>query len=329
MKAASRDVWLAVLGALVAWGCDSSSVSAPHPLYSNEPAGYTRIAETNDTVLPFATGVGVLVDVLGGTVANAGSYPSRLLTVVSGANLPVTFPNQTSAQKFVFEAGTPAGYQEAGSDYAGYYLWDNVTLNGANGGPAANEYSAFYQSMWFSVYGNGTNMEVPTAGGFKFYLLGSTYNNLNSSGGFAQLFVSLRGVTKTTNGALPNTFTEFYVDLYTQNFANQTLTQNLNTSKHAVVGQVHHLETVMTMGTDQHANGTVDIWLDGVHVTSYTNLQILNSTSTSSGAPGTAGFDCFNFSPWWGGAGGPAKSRDDVLYIGHTYLSGIFLRNRQ
>jgi hypothetical protein len=73
----------------------------------------------------------------------------------------------------------------------------------------------------------------------------------------------------------------------------------------------------------------VDIWLDGVHVTSYTNLQILNSTSTSAGAPGTAGFDCFAFLPWWGGGGGPNKSRDDIIYFGHTYLSGIFLRTRQ
>ncbi len=132
-------------------------------LYPNQPAGYTRLAETNDALLPFGAGGGVLA----GTTANAGANPSRLLSVVSGASLPVTFPNQTTAQKFVFEAGTPPGYQEAGSDWAGYYLWDNATLSGAHGGPAANEYSAFYQSTWFSVYGNGTTIEVPTAPGIK------------------------------------------------------------------------------------------------------------------------------------------------------------------
>ena len=210
-----------------------------------------------------------------------------------------------------------------------YGLWDNATGNGANNGPAANEYSAFYQSLWFSIYGNGTNMEVPGAAGFKLYYLGSTNNNMNASGGFAQLILWLNGVSATSHAGAPDTYTEFMPALYTQNFNSQGLTQNLNMSKHIVVGQVHHLETTMMMGTDGHADGTVDMWLDGVHVLSYTNLQILNSATSYAGSPGNAGFDCFSFLPWWGGGGGPNKSRDDVIYYGHTYISGLFLRARK
>jgi hypothetical protein len=266
--------------------------------------------------------------VLAGKVTNYGVSPSSLLTVVSGGSLPVSFPHQTSAMKFIFQSGTPAGFQEVGSNFVSCYLWDNGAYPGANGGPAANEYSAVYQSTTFCAYGNGTNFEVPGAGGFKFYILGSTYNNLNADSGFDQMFVSLRGVSKTTNGALPDTYTEFYVDLFTQNFTNQDLFQNLNTTKHVVVGQVHQLETVMTMGTDQHADGTLNMWLDGVHIASYTNLQVLDSASSYGGSPGTAGFDTFSLSPIWGGGGGPNKSRDDVIYFGHIYISGIFLRAR-
>ncbi len=158
--ASSLWVCLSILGALAADSCGANSVNGPgsqsgqRSPYPNQPAGYTRIAETNDTILPFGTGSGGVLGLLGtpsgvlaGTVANAGSNPSTLLTVVSGANLPVNFLSQASAQKFVFEAGTPPGYQEAGSDGAGYYLWDNTTLTGANGGPAANEYSAYYQRL--------------------------------------------------------------------------------------------------------------------------------------------------------------------------------------
>jgi hypothetical protein len=287
--------------------------------YPMQPAGYTKIAETDDGKLPWN-------GVLSGSTLLGASSPSRLLTI---APTPYTFPNgQTLAQKFIFEAGTQPGYQEAGSDFASYYLWDGLTFDGAFG-PAANEYSSFYQSTWFSIYGNGTNMELPAAGGFKLYYLGSTYNNLNSSGGFDQLILWLRGVTPTAHSGTPDTYTEFYVDLLTQNFTAMAARQNLNMSTHVKVGQVHHLETVMTMGTDKNPNGTVDAWLDGVHVLSANNIPILNSTTTYAGAPGNAGFTSYVFAPWWGGGGGPNKSRDDIIYFGHTYLSGVFLRAHQ
>jgi hypothetical protein len=331
-RVADLRAGFSIFGALVACSGDANSISGPQsPLYPNQPAGYTRIAETNDSILPFPAGggglLGTLSGVLAGTIADAGSSPSSLLTVVSGTNLPVAFSTQTSAQKFIFEAGTPAGYQEAGNDGAGYYLWDNMTLVGANGGPAANEYSAFYQSTWFSVYGNGTTIEVPGAEIIKLFYMGSTFNNLNTSGGFTQMYWGMQCVSAIATS--PLTCSQFRLNLYNQNGDDQTFAQNLNTSKHIVVGQVHHLEMVLTTGTDQGANGTVDWWLDGVHIGTASNGKFLDHAITYAGASGTAGFTSFSFQPWWGGAGGPNKTRNDDLYFGHTYISGILVRSRQ
>ncbi len=253
-----------------------------------------------------------------------GAVPPRRPSV----RLPVTFPNQTSAQQFIFEVGRSRGaIEEAGSDGAGYYLWDNTTLNGANGGPAANEYSAYYQSTWFSVYGNGSTIEMPSAELIKLFYVGSTFNNMNSSGGFTQLYWAMQCVSVIATS--PLTCSQFTLNLYNQNGDDQTFAQNLNTSKHIVVGQVHHLEMVLTTGTDQGANGTVDWWLDGVHIGTASNGKFLDHALTWGGASGTAGFTSFTFEPWWGGQGGPNKTRNDALYFGHTYISGIFLRSRQ
>jgi hypothetical protein len=296
----------------------------PSGLYANQPAGYTRIAETNDTALPWN-------GVLGGTVANYGSGPSTLLSLVSGGNLPVSFPTgQTTAQQFIWEAGTHAGDQEAGSDGAGYWLWDNITTSGANGGPAGNEYSAVYLSQWICLYGNGTNMEVPGAGLVKLNLFGSTNNNQNGSGpGPTELVPQAVAVATSSGAGGPNTATQFYLQLATQNGTNINYPPNVNTTTYLNVGQVHHVEQVYTLGTAGGSNGTWDAWIDGVHISHYTNIPFINSAYAANGGDGLAGFWGWDFAPWWGGQGGPNKSRDDAIYLGHTYMSGIFLRNRQ
>ncbi len=131
----------------------------------------------------------------------------------------------------------------------------------------------------------------------------------------------------------PYQCSQFTLNMYEpkwgRNDDNQTFAQNLNTSKHIVVGQLHHLEMVLTTGTDQGANGTVDWWLDGVHIGTANNGKFLDHALTYAGASGTAGFTSFTFEPWWGGQGGPNKTRNDYLYFGHTYISGIFLRSRK
>ncbi len=92
---------------------------------------------------------------------------------------------------------------------------------------------------------------------------------------------------------------------------------------------MHHFEQVLTLGTDQGANGTVDWWLDGVHIGTASNVPFLDHAAYASGIGGTgvAGFWGWQCSPWWGGGGGASKTRNDAIYIGYTYLSGTFLRS--
>jgi hypothetical protein len=265
-------------------------------------------------------------------VANYGSGPSTLLSLVSGGNLPVSFPTgQTTAQQFIWEAGTHAGDQEAGSDGAGYWLWDNITGNGSGGGPAGNEYSAIYKSHYFCIYGNGTNIEVPGAGGFKLYYFGSTNNNQNGSGpGPTDLVLWANAVALSGTGiTVPYTATQFSLELRTQNGTNINYTPNVSTTTYLNVGQVHHIEQVLTLGTAGGSDGTWDAWIDGVKIAHYTNVPFINAAYAANGGDGLAGFWGWDFAPWWGGQGGPNKSRDDAIYLGHTYMSGIFLRNRQ
>jgi hypothetical protein len=286
--------------------------------YPNQPAGYTRIAETNDAALPWA-------NLLSGSIGNAGAKPGTLETIVSGASLPVTFPNQTSALKHIIEAGTPPGYEEAGSDWAEWWLWQNEGTS-SQGGPGADEFSAFYQSTYFSVYGNGSTFEGH-AKMLGYWGVGNNNQNL-TGGGPTQLFTMFEPVSPT--GGNPYTVTDLTIDMASQIIPGQKyFTQNLNLSKHVVVGQVHHFEQVLTLGTPGNADGTWDWWLDGVHIGHYTNVPFINAAWAAQGGNGTAGFFGWQFSPWWQGGGSANSTRDNVLYLGHTYLSGIFLRSRQ
>ncbi len=77
-------------------------------------------------------------------------------------------------------------------------------------------------------------------------------------------------------------------------------------------GQWFHIECVLTGNTSGSANGAMDIYLDGVHVTSVGGLQWTN---------GTTSWNIFELYPVWGGIGDvvPATMTADW---DHVYLSG-------
>jgi uncharacterized protein YjdB len=77
-------------------------------------------------------------------------------------------------------------------------------------------------------------------------------------------------------------------------------------------GQWFHIEVVLTGNTSGSANGAMDIYLDGVHVTSVGGLQWTN---------GTTAWNIFELYPVWGGIGDvvPATMTADW---DHVYLSG-------
>ena len=290
---------------------------------SHEPPGYTRIAETDFSALPSDTG---MIAGMGQSWAN----PRTLETIVSGTDLPISFSvGSGHALKHIIEAGTAPGFAEASGDYAGFNVWTLGDVASSNGGPSDTEYSAFYQSTYFSVYGNGTTIEMPAGPGIKVLGYWGVTNKIqNSSGpGPTQIYSIFSPVSPTATA--PLTTSLMHIDMYTQNGSNLALPQNLNLSKTVVVGQVHHFEQVLTLGTAGAANGTWDWWLDGVHIGSYSNVPFINASYAGSGGNGLSGFWGWQFSPYWGGSGGPNKTRSDVIYLGYTYISGIFLRNHQ
>jgi hypothetical protein len=77
-------------------------------------------------------------------------------------------------------------------------------------------------------------------------------------------------------------------------------------------GQWFHIEIVLTGNTSGTANGAMDIYLDGVHVTNAGGLQWTN---------GTTAWNIFELYPVWGGIGDtvPATMTADW---DHVYLSG-------
>lgn len=303
----------------------SDTKDAALQVVSPPVAVFTLIAEADMSEFPWVGGMSA-----GHAVGL--SKPSSLHAIVKGANLPVPMPGGT-AFRHIIAAGTAAGYPEPPGQYAEFKIWDNPII-GANGGPADTEYSAVYIDFEFCLYGNGTSFETPPTG-FKFPgYFGVTNNNQDPNGSGPTQIISgpyLSDGTNTIPSASTNPITskEFYYGMFTQNAAgkNRNLWQNLNLSKHIVVGKIHRLEMAMSLGTNGRADGTVDMWLDGVHIVSYNDVEYIDSNFASSTGTGLAGFWGLDFDPVWGGFGGANKSRDDAIYIGPIRISGIFLRN--
>jgi hypothetical protein len=87
---------------------------------------------------------------------------------------------------------------------------------------------------------------------------------------------------------------------------------NLVPSSHVTRGQWFHVEIVLTGNTSGSKNGSVDWWLDGVHVGSLSSLQFTSSTTS---------WNTFEFRPVWGGVGDIVPSTM-TLDWDDLYLSG-------
>lgn len=81
-----------------------------------------------------------------------------------------------------------------------------------------------------------------------------------------------------------------------------------------VRGRWHHWEVVLTSNTDGLANGTVDWWLDGVHVGRYTGIPFVDATETRT-------WDYIGFDPTWGGRDG-MLDQEQSIFMDHIYVSG-------
>jgi hypothetical protein len=99
------------------------------------------------------------------------------------------------------------------------------------------------------------------------------------------------------------------------NFDNGTSAEfapNLGSPASVIRGQWQHFEVVMKGNSAGTKDGTVDWWLDGVHVGSYSGIQFV---------PGAAHFFAVKWNPTWGGLGYTVPY-DFTESMDHIYISG-------
>jgi|SRR6266480_494823 len=80
-------------------------------------------------------------------------------------------------------------------------------------------------------------------------------------------------------------------------------------------GKWYHIEVLLVGNSAGQSDGSLDWWLDGTHIGSYSRLRFNNSAAT---------WDLFHYTTIWGGVGGPnvpatmTKDWDDVYVSGKS-----------
>lgn len=77
-------------------------------------------------------------------------------------------------------------------------------------------------------------------------------------------------------------------------------------------GQWFHIELVAAMNTVGNADGYLDLWLDGVHITHVGGIKFQNSSPS---------WRSLHYAPVWGGGGGTVANTM-YMYFDHLYFSG-------
>jgi hypothetical protein len=92
----------------------------------------------------------------------------------------------------------------------------------------------------------------------------------------------------------------------------RNLLPNLGQSASIIRGQWQRWEMVLTCNTGGAANGTIEWWLDGVKVGSYTDVKL---------EPSLSAWELIQWSPTWGGTGSSVPA-DQFESVDHLYISG-------
>ena len=98
----------------------------------------------------------------------------------------------------------------------------------------------------------------------------------------------------------------------TASYGDADLMPNLVPSARITRGKWYHIEVVLVGNTAGTRNGSVDWWLDGVHIGSY-SVQWLSGAAT---------WNLFHYTSIWGGVGGPRVPATQYMDWDHVYLSG-------
>ena len=245
----------------------------PPPGGSAEPSGMTRITETT-----FSTGTedGWIFE-----------YNQTNAQIVQDATAP---RSPSGVMQFTYPAGFAGG---AGP-------------NSLERDWAAHTYKTLYVSSWMKLSSNFYGHCGPeitktlhiwvsdggNSGGNKLY------TNVRGCGTAAlSAWVNLQGVVSGGNF---------------DGGSSAEFAPNLGQPATIVRGQWHRYELVIKGNSAGAKDGTVDWWLDGVHVGSYTGIQYV---------PGAATWELMKWNPTWGGLGGIVPA-DFYESMDHIYISG-------
>jgi hypothetical protein len=88
--------------------------------------------------------------------------------------------------------------------------------------------------------------------------------------------------------------------------------QNLVPSATFTRGQWDYVEILLTGNTSGTANGAMDVYLNGVHVSHWTGIEYSSATTA---------WNLFRIYPVWGGIGDVVNA-DQYIAIDHVYMSG-------
>jgi hypothetical protein len=93
---------------------------------------------------------------------------------------------------------------------------------------------------------------------------------------------------------------------------NPDWTPNLVPSAQIVRGQWYHIELILVMNSVGNADGSIDWWLDNVHIGSHSGIQFQSSAPK---------WRALHYTNLWGGGGSIAVA-SQTLDFDHLYLSG-------
>ncbi len=271
-------------------GSGDSVSGAPSGLIvanTHAPVGYTTLADNQFDTKP------TWPRASGGTAGSWWSYLSTNpnLTILSDPTSPAS---PGSVVRSRFPAGMNAGVAP-------------VNMGGWIGASTMS-YRKLYFSMWIKIEGpNFENQKTLTKAGF--FGVGDPSSSLN------EVFFGL------DNGlAVQRLQSDFEVKFLEQNilqpngYTSRNLNQNVTKTHLMTAGTWHHWEVTMAVNTLGSANGTFQMWIDGVQTHNYSNVVFITPSAPS-------GFNSWKWNPTWGGSGG-TRTRTDYIDIDQVFISG-------
>jgi len=250
--------------------------------YPNEPAGLTRMFEHNFSAFPSPNIAGV----------NTGDLRSN------GVNMSVVQdPTAPQSPNGVFQTRWPSGLQ-GGAEPGAWWFWNVMDK--------AHYMKQVYVSAW---------LKIPIA-------------TFESHPVFTKLMYFAHGTKQVGNAdswgletadGMPSTASAFQIYVSAKDGdVMEKHKQNVDPTPYLTTKAWHQVEIWMDVGTLDHYDGHIKVWVDGHLVTNVTRRFLQSSTRFGDYS---LPFYEAQWTPVWGGTAG-AKTQTDYLWMDHLYLSG-------